>query len=270
MTADGMAGQLAGKVAAITGGTQGLGEAVARLFAARGAAGLALCGRNVERGERIASELSGSGCPTEFVHADLERMEDGRNFIDSAEASFGRLDILVNCAAATDRGTVETTTEEIWDRLFTLNVKSQFFLTQRAVEVMRRHKTEGAIANVGTMVAYGGPPYLLAYSASKGALMTMTRGLANALKRDRIRINTLNIGWTNTPREHVVQTEVHGRPQNWLEIVSRNQPFGRLIEPDEVARAIAFMCSAESGLMSGAVIDFDQTVVGTMDENPGV
>ena len=270
MAADATAGQLAGKVAAITGGTQGLGEAVARLFAARGAAGLALCGRNVERGEQIASELSGAGCPTEFVHADLERMEDGRNFIDSAEASFGRLDILVNCAAATDRGTIETTTEEIWDRLFTLNVKSQFFLTQRAVEVMRRHKIEGAIANIGTMVAYGGPPFLIAYSASKGALMTMTRALANALKRDRIRINTLNIGWTNTPREHLVQTKVHGRPENWLEIVSRNQPRGRLIEADEVARAIAFLCSAESGLMSGAVIDFDQTVIGTNDENPGV
>jgi NAD(P)-dependent dehydrogenase (short-subunit alcohol dehydrogenase family) len=270
MAADGTAGQLAGKVAAITGGTQGLGEATARLFAARGAAGLALCGRNVERGERIASEISGSGCPTEFVHADLERMEDGRNFIDSAAASFGRLDILVNCAAATDRGTIETTTEEIWDRLLTSNVKSQFFLIQRAVEVMRRDKTAGAIANVGTMVAYGGPPFLLAYCASKGALMTMTRGLANALKHDRIRVNTLNIGWTNTPREHLVQTEVHGRPENWLEIVSKNQPFGRLIEPDEVARAIAFMCSAESGLMTGAVIDFDQTVVGTNDENPGV
>ena len=99
MAAEATAGQLAGKVAAITGGTQGLGEATARLFAARGAAGLAICGRNVERGERIASEISGAGCPTEFVHADLERMDDGRNFIDSAEASFGRLDILVNCAA---------------------------------------------------------------------------------------------------------------------------------------------------------------------------
>jgi NAD(P)-dependent dehydrogenase (short-subunit alcohol dehydrogenase family) len=248
MAADATAGQLAGKVAAITGGTQGLGEAVARLFAARGAAGLAICGRSVEQGEAIAS----------------------RNFIDSAEASFGRLDILVNCAAATDRGTIETTTEEIWDRLFALNVKSQFFLIQRAVEVMRRHKTEGAIANVGTMVAYGGPPFLIAYSSSKAALMTMTRALANALKRDRIRINTLNIGWTNTPREHLVQTKVHGRPENWLEVVSRNQPRGRLIEPDEVARAIAFLCSAESGLMSGAVIDFDQTIIGTNDENPGV
>lgn len=263
------AGQFAGKIAAITGGTQGVGEAVARLFAARGAAGLAICGRNVERGERVAREISGTGCPTEFVHADLEYLAECRSFIDSAEQSFGRLDILVNCAAATDRGTIESTTEEVWDKLFTLNVKSQFFLIQRAVEVMRRHQIEGAIANIGTMVAYGGPPYLIAYSASKGALMSMTRGLANALKRDRIRINTLNIGWTNTPREHVVQTQVHGRPADWLEQVSKNQPFGRLIEADEVARAIAFLCSAESGLMTGAVIDFDQTIIGTMDENPG-
>jgi NAD(P)-dependent dehydrogenase (short-subunit alcohol dehydrogenase family) len=262
--------QFAGKVAAITGGTQGLGEAVARLFAARGAAGIAICGRNVERGEQVAREISGTGCPTEYVHADLERMADCRNFIDSAEESFGRLDVLVNCAAATDRGTVESTTEEIWDRLFTLNVKSQFFLIQRAVEMMRRHGIAGAIANVGTIVAYGGPPFLIAYSASKGALMTMTRGLANALKRDRIRINTLNIGWTNTPREHLVQTQVHNRPENWLAEVSKAQPFGRLIEPAEVARAIAFLTSDESGLMTGAVIDFDQTIIGTADDNPGV
>jgi NAD(P)-dependent dehydrogenase (short-subunit alcohol dehydrogenase family) len=270
MAAAETAGQLAGKIAAITGGTQGLGEAIARLFAARGAAGLAICGRNVERGERIASEISGAGCPTEFVRADLERMDECRNFIDSAQASFGRLDILVNCAAATDRGTIESTTEELWDKLFTSNVKSQFFLIQRAVEVMRRHRTSGAIANIGTMTAHGGPPKLIAYSASKGALMTMTRALANALRRDRIRVNTLNIGWTNTPREHIVQTEADGQPENWLELASRNQPFGRLIEPLEVARAIAFLCSDESGLMTGAVIDYDQNVVGTMDENPGL
>jgi Enoyl-(Acyl carrier protein) reductase len=97
----------------------------------------------------------------------------------------------------------------------------------------------------------------------------MTRGLANALKHDRIRINTLNIGWTNTPREHIVQTKVHSRPENWLKEVSRNQPFGRLIEADEVARALAFLTSAESGLLTGAVIDFDQTVIGAADDNPG-
>ena len=260
--------QFAGKVAAITGGTQGLGEAAARLLAQRGAAGIAICGRNRERGEQVAAEIT--ECPVLYVQADLADMNQCRGFIDAAEQRFGRLDVLINCAAATDRGRIENTTEEIWDKLFTLNVKSQFFLIQRAVEVMRRHGIEGAIANIGTIVAHGGPPFLIPYSASKGALMTMTRGLANALKHDRIRINTLNIGWTNTPREHVVQTQVHGRPDNWLEEASKEMPFGRLIEPDEVARTLAFLTSDESGLLTGAVIDFDQQILGTMDDQPGV
>jgi NAD(P)-dependent dehydrogenase (short-subunit alcohol dehydrogenase family) len=262
--------QFAGKVAAITGGTQGLGEAAARLFAARGAAGIAICGRNRERGEKVAREIEEAGCPALYVEADLADMDDCRAFIDAVERRFARLDVLINCAAATDRGRLETTTEAIWDTLFTLNVKSQFFLIQRAVEVMRRHKIEGAIANIGTIVAHGGPPFLIAYSASKGALMTMTRALANALKHDRIRINTLNIGWTNTPREHIVQTQVHGRPQDWLAKVSPDLPFGRLIQPDEVARALAFLTSAESGLLTGAVIDFDQQIIGTMPDQPEV
>ena len=270
MSANGEARGFQGKVAVITGGTQGLGEGVARLFAARGAEGLVICGRNTERGEAIANELSEAGTKTIFVQADLEKVADGRAVIDQAEATFGRLDSLVNCAAATDRGSIENTTEEIWDKLFDLNVKIQFFMSQRAIEVMRRHKIEGTIVNIGTIVAHGGPPFLIPYSSSKGALMTMTRAVANAVKHDRIRINTLNIGWTNTPREHIVQTEVHSRPENWLEIASKAQPFGRLIEVDDVARAVAFMASAESGILTGASIDFDQTIIGTIDENPGM
>jgi NAD(P)-dependent dehydrogenase (short-subunit alcohol dehydrogenase family) len=92
----------------------------------------------------------------------------------------------------------------------------------------------------------------------------------SAFKRDRIRIDTLNVGWTDTPREHLVQTRVHNRPDNRLEMVRKAQPFGRLIEPDEAARSLAFLRSDESGLMTGAVIDFDQTVIGTNDDNPGV
>ena len=112
MADDGFSQQFAGKVAAITGGTQGVGEAVARLLAARGAAGIAICGRNARRGEEVAREISGSGCPTEYVHADLERTADGRNFIDSAEASFGRLDVLVNCASVWGRKALEDVTAD--------------------------------------------------------------------------------------------------------------------------------------------------------------
>ena len=260
----------AGKVAVVTGSTQGVGEGVARLMAERGAEGLVLCGRNTERGGAIAEELTGLGSKAIFVQADLQRVADGQNVIDQAEKAFGRLDCLVNCAAATDRGTIESTTEEVWDKLFNMNVKSQFFMAQRAIEVMRRHKIEGTIVNIGTIVAHGGPPFLIPYSSSKGALSIMTRAVANAVRHDRIRMNTLNIGWTNTPREHIVQTEVHSRPENWLELASEAQPFGRLIEVDDVARAVAFLASAESGLMTGAVIDFDQNIIGTIDENPGM
>ncbi len=262
--------QFAGKVAAITGATQGVGEAVARLLAARGAAGLTIGGRNVERGEALAADLAELGCPALFVRAEMASIADCRNFIDQTEKRFGRLDVLVNCAAETARGRIENTTEEIWDNMFAVNVKAPFFLIQRAVEVMRRHKIAGAIANIGTIVAYGGPPFLIPYSSSKGALMTMTRALANALKYDRIRINTVNIGWTNTPREHLVQTQVHGRPENWLAEVSRDLPFGRLVEPAEIARAIAYLTSDESGLLTGAVFELDQTILGTMDDMPQV
>ena len=260
----------AGKVAVVTGSTQGVGEGVARLMTERGAEGLVLCGRNTERGGAIAEELTGLGSKAIFVQADLQQVADGQYVIDQAEEAFGRLDCLVNCAAATDRGTIESTTEEVWDKLFDMNVKSQFFMAQRAIEVMRRHKIEGTIVNIGTIVAHGGPPFLIPYSSSKGALSIMTRAVANAVRYDRIRMNTLNIGWTNTPREHIVQTEVHSRPENWLELASEAQPFGRLIEVDDIARAVAFLASAESGLMTGAVIDFDQNIIGTMDENPGM
>ncbi|MGI9452906.1 MAG: SDR family oxidoreductase [Geminicoccaceae bacterium] len=270
MAVNGAARDFTGKVGAITGSTQGVGEGVARLMAARKAEGLVLCGRNVERGEALAKELSEAGSRTIFVQADLENVADGQNVIDQTEKAFGRLDCLINCAAATDRGTIENTTEEVWDKLFNMNVKSQFFMAQRAIEVMRRHKIDGTIVNIGTIVAHGGPPFLIPYSSSKGALSIMTRAVANAVKHDRIRMNTLNIGWTNTPREHIVQTDVHSRPENWLEIASEAQPFGRLIEIDDVARAVTFLASAESGLMTGAVIDFDQNIIGTMDENPGM
>src|SRR5215217_5932073 len=96
---------MAGKVAVVTGGTQGLGEATARLFAERGAAGIVVCGRQAERGARVAGALTDAGCKTRYVEADLAKVEDCRRVIAAADEAFGRLDILVNAAGVTDRGT---------------------------------------------------------------------------------------------------------------------------------------------------------------------
>lgn len=260
--------QFVGRIAVVTGGTQGLGEATARMFAARGAAGLLICGRNAERGQRVAADLTAAGCETLFVAADLADTDACARVIAAADTAFGRIDSLVNCAAITDRGTVWDTTPELWDRMFAINARAPFFLLQGAAKVMRREGIAGSVVNIISMSSHGGQPFISAYSASKGALVTLTRNAAFSLMRDRIRVNGLNIGWMDTPGEHQIQKRHHGADDGWLAAAERAQPFGRLIKPDEVARAIAFLASDESGLMTGSIVDFDQSVLGAYEAPP--
>ena len=260
--------QLGGKVAVVTGGTQGLGEAIARLFAARGAAGLVICGRQSDKGEAVAADHADQGCRTGFVRADLAGVDDARAVVAAAERAFGRVDALVNAAGITDRGTIFDTSPELFDRMVAVNLRAPFFLMQEAAKLMRRERVEGAMVNILSMSAHGGQPFLTPYSMSKGALATLTKNAAFSLMPWRIRVNALNIGWMNTPGEDRIMREVHGATDGWLEKAAAEQPFGRLIDPGEVARACAFLCSAESGLMTGAVIDFDQSVVGCYESAP--
>src|ERR1700722_12205183 len=256
---------LSGKIAIVTGGTHGLGEAIARLFAERGAAGLVICGGNAKGGQRVASDISTAGCPTVFVQADLTKVADCRNVVAKADEPFGRVDALVNAAALTDRGNIFDTTEERYNEIFDANVRGPFFLIQESVLIMRREKITGSIVNIQSMSAHGGQPFNIAYCASKGALATLTRNVANSLLKFHIRINGLNIGWMSTPGEDRIMKTYHGAKDGWLKDAVKTRPFGRLIDPKEVARACAFLCSDESGLMTGSNIDFDQNVVGTGD-----
>ncbi len=256
---------LNGKVAIVTGGSQGLGEAIARLFGERGAAGLVICGRNAKRGERVASEISAAGCPTVFVQADLANVADCRKVVAKADERFGRVDALVNAAGLSDRGDIFDTTEERFNEIFNVNVRAPFFLIQESVRIMRRDKIAGSIVNIQSMSAHGGQPFITAYCASKGALATLTRNVAHSLLKFRIRVNGLNIGWMSTPGEDRIMKTYHDAKDGWLEAAVKTRPFGRLLDPKEVARACAYLCSDESGLMTGSNIDFDQNVVGTGD-----
>ena len=132
---------LSGKIAIVTGGTQGLGEAIARLFAERGAEGIVICGRNAERGRRVASDISEAGCPTAFVEADLASVADCRKVVAKADERFGRVDALVNAAALTDRGDIFDTTEERYNEIFDVNVRAPFFLIQETVQIMRGRRS---------------------------------------------------------------------------------------------------------------------------------
>jgi NAD(P)-dependent dehydrogenase (short-subunit alcohol dehydrogenase family) len=258
-----------GKVAIVTGGTQGLGAAIALLLAQRGAHGIVVCGRNQANGELQAQKISETtGVPTHYVQADLASVTDCQSVVAQADAQFGRVDILINAAGLTDRGTILDTSPELFDHLFAVNVRAPFFLMQEVVKMMRREKIEGSIVNIGSMSAMGGQPFLAAYCASKGALATLTRNTAYALLRNRIRVNGLNIGWMATEGEDRIQREFHHAEADWLVKAAADQPFGRLLDPLEVARAVAYLCSEESGLMTGSVIEFDQSVWGAYDGSP--
>lgn len=267
-TQDSSLARLDGRIAVITGGTQGLGEAVAGLFADRGAAGIVICGRNVDNGSRVAERLRTHACRTLYVQADLGSVEDCRKVVAAADEAFGRVDTLVNAAGLTDRGTILDTTPELFDRIFSVNVRAPFFLMQEAARIMRRESTRGTIVNILSMSAHGGQPFITAYCASKGALLTLTKNVAFSLMRDGIRVNGLNIGWMDTPGEDRIVRLYHGAEDGWKEKAEASLPFGRLLKVDEVARAVAYLASDESGLMTGSIIDFDQSVVGCHEAAP--
>lgn len=262
-------GRLDGKIAIVTGGTQGLGASIARLFAERGASGVVICGRNEAKGRAKAAEIEGeTGARTVYVQADLSRVDDARKVVAVCDQVFGRVDALVNAAATTDRGTILDTTPELFDAMFAINVRAPFFLMQETVKIMRREKIEGTIVNIGSMSAKAGQPFIAAYCSSKGALETLTKNTAYALLRNRIRVNGLNIGWMASEGEDRIQREFHGAEDDWLQKAAAAQPFGRLVDPAEVARACAYLSSPESGLMTGSVICFDQSIWGAYDGSP--
>lgn len=257
--------QMGGKVAVVTGGTQGLGEAIARLFAERGAAGLLIVGRNKKRGKAVAEDITRSGCKTVFLAAELSDLAATRKIIPAAERAFGRVDVLVNAAAITDRGTLLDTRPELFDAMFDVNVRAPFLLMQDAAKSMIKNKIAGTMVNILSVAAHGGAPFIIAYCGSKGALATITRNAAFSLLKNRIRVNGLNIGWMDTPGEDRIQRLYHGGGDDWLRKAEAGAPFGRLLKPAEVARAVAFLASDESGMMTGALVDFDQQVLGTAD-----
>ncbi len=253
---------MAGKTYAVTGGSQGLGYAVAELMKARGAAQILLVGRDQAKGEAAAASLTDDACHTVFLSADLYGTDGVEQVIATIDTEFGTLHGLVNCAAATWRGTVLNTTGQMWDDMLALNIKAPGMLISGAAKIMKREGNEGSIALVGSIAHHGAIHELFPYVASKHALEGMVRHAAYSLRVHRIRVNLINPGWMDTPAEDDVQKKFHDAPDNWLEVAEAAQPFGRILKPQEVARGICFMLSGESGMMTGASIDFDQNIPG--------
>jgi NAD(P)-dependent dehydrogenase (short-subunit alcohol dehydrogenase family) len=252
-----------GRIAVVTGGAQGIGAASAKAFLQDGYDAVLLVDRNEAKLKAKAAELGNAEC----VSVDLTS-DDAPATVFKKAAAMGTVDVVLNAAGNTERCGIEDTTPEAYRRLFDVNVKAPLFMMQEAAKVMKGRG--GVIINIASMLSHGGPPNLATYSASKGALQTLSRSAANTFKRDGIRVFCINLGWVATDGEHVTQTKLHGMPDDWAETIGKRMPFGRLITALDVAGLCRFLVSEPARMMTGAVIDFEQMPVGVFDTHPAL
>jgi NAD(P)-dependent dehydrogenase (short-subunit alcohol dehydrogenase family) len=256
---------LSGAALIVTGSTQGVGRAVALEAARNGAGSILITGRDAARGADVVAEVEALGANAHFVAADLADPEAADRLADAALEKFGRIDALVNAAGVTDRGSMPDATPDLWDRMYAVNARTPFFLMQRAIADMRARKQAGAIVNILSINVHGGATDLAVYSSSKAALALITKNAAHAHRFDRIRINGINMGWADTPAERVMHAQTLGKGPDWLANQARQQPFGRLLVAEDVARLTHFLLSPASEPMTGALIDQEQSAIGPRD-----
>jgi len=241
------------KVIIVTGSTTGVGEAIARRCVAEGAKVL-VHGLEQDLGQSVLSSL-----PKEqaALHIDdLSVAAAPRRIVDAGLAAFGKIDAIVNNAAWIVRSNIETTDAALFDRCMAVNVRAPLLLIQAALPHLK--KAEGCVLNIGSINAYCGESKQLAYSISKGALMTLTRNLADALGQDRVRFNQLNLGWVLSPNEYKLKVS-EGFPADWHEHPPlAYAPSGGIMPPAKIANAAVYWLGDESRPISGSVLELEQ------------
>ncbi|WP_326758213.1 SDR family oxidoreductase [Streptomyces phaeochromogenes] len=252
-------GLLEDKVVLVNGGSQGVGAGIVQAAVREGAT-VVFTGRRAEVGEKLAADTG-----ARFVRADLSDAAQARDSVVQTVDAYGRVDCLVNAAGLTSRGSLLDTTPELFDAHIAINLRAPFFAMQAAVADMVARKAPGTVVNVISSAEHGGQPFLAPYVAAKAGLAGLTRNAAHAHRWDRIRINGLNIGWTDTEGEDATQRAFHGAGDDWLEKAAESQPMGKIGQVDEIADLVVFLLSDRSGVVTGSVIDWDQIVFGGLD-----
>lgn len=255
------------RTALITGGAQGLGAAAAAKLLQSGFSSVLLVDRNAARLEQEAAKLKDLG-QVETLVADLAGDETPKRAVAAAVDRLGRLDVLINAAGNTSRGSIASADLQTFYSLFDVNVKAPLFLMQEAAKVMKA-QGGGTIVNISSMISYGGLPQLAVYSASKAALNALTKHAAQEFAWDGIRSFAIALGWALTEGERVVQAR-DGAPADWAEKFGAELPAGRHILPEDVAELVAYLVSPAAQIMNGAIIDFEQMPQGMYRAHPAL
>lgn len=247
-------GRLAGNTAWISGATSGIGEATARLFADEGAA-VALVGRRIENSRKIAGEIESAGGRAIAIACDVSREHDVRRSIDETVAAFGGLQIVVNNAGMVEVKPLHEYTEQAWDHLMAVNVKSMFFAVKHAYTHLKRQRP-AYIVNVGSISSFVGQAMTPVYTVSKHAVLGLSRSIALDYAADGIRCNCVCPGITDTPmlREHLDATP---DPAATLAGRLRRVPLGVALSPLDVARSILFLSCEDSSGVTGTSLTID-------------
>jgi NAD(P)-dependent dehydrogenase (short-subunit alcohol dehydrogenase family) len=245
--------RLQNKSIIVTGSTTGIGEAMARRFVDEGARVL-VHGLERDLGEKVVADL-GPGRAALHID-DLADPGTPARILQAALSAFGAVDAIVNNAAWIVRSNIETTDAALFDRCMAVNVRAPLLLVQAALPHLKR--AQGCVLNIGSINGYCGEASQLAYSLSKGALITFSRNLADAFGRDRVRVNHMNLGWVLSPNEYRLKVS-EGMPEDWPDHPPPAfAPSGRILTPEQVATAAVYWVGDESRPVSGTVMELEQ------------
>src|SRR5260370_717075 len=246
--------RLKDRVVLITGGTSGIGEATALLFSREGAS-VAITGRNQERGQAVVQQVKEQGGDALFIRADVSLSADCRPAGDETVRAFGRLDILFNNAGVFYPQTAIECSEQEWDEQIDVNLKGTFLMSKFALPSMIA-QGHGVIINNSSGWGLVGGDHAVAYCASKGGAVLMTKAMAIDHGRQGIRVNCICPGDVETP---MLPADAKMRGLSWDKYLQdcNNRPMGRIGSPDEIAKAVLFLASDDSSFMTGAALVVD-------------
>jgi meso-butanediol dehydrogenase / (S,S)-butanediol dehydrogenase / diacetyl reductase len=250
--------KLSNKVALITGATSGIGKATALLFAAEGAQ-VVITGRRAELGQRLVTEIQQQGGHSLFIQADHSQADNCSRVVERTLAEFGRVDILFNNAGIVTSGTAETTTDEVWNETFAINVTAIWRMCKLVIPIMKQ-QGQGVIVNNGSDWSVVAGTDALPYIASKGAVGMMTKAMALDYARQNIRVNAVCPGDTLVDRWLEKGYFENAEPVSIEEALKESSayiPMGRFGKPEEIARAVLFLASDDSSFMTGHLLLVD-------------